>query len=554
MITRIRFQFLLSILILVPCLALFSQEYPLDQLSPQSAMYKHAYYLQDDHYQPEKAAEVFGSQSSANQILAIQLKQIFDSHGFKPVYSEIPSVPEYTDSTIGKQQYTPIKGYPDIYLIRNKTNWEFSSHTMGVIPEIHHKVFPLGTGVLMNLIPGTDRKSFLGLKAWQFIGVFILILFGFLLHKLDTFLIERIVRRLIQRTSLSEDFRNAIHRMAIPVSYLVLVLIIHRLFPSLLFPSDYAYFVVLGFNIVEPIFLTMGLYRLADVFSLILKRRAEKTDTTLDDQLVPLFRKAIKVLIVLFGIIAILNKLEFNLTALIAGVSIGGLAFALAAQDTIKNMFGSLMIFVDRPFQIGDLVSAEGFTGTIEEVGFRSTRIRTGANSLITVPNGKLVDMVVDNLGMRQFRRYKAFINLTYDTPVELIEMYVNGLRKIVEMHPQTRAEENEIHVNEMTASSINILFNVFFSSASWTEELKARQEIILETIRLAEVLGVKFAFQTQTLYIESFPNIAKADVLLDAEIPKPSISNNERFSGYMTGLEKRFKPQVEEQSNEHFE
>ncbi|MFM2286837.1 MAG: hypothetical protein RLZZ543_2334 [Bacteroidota bacterium] len=541
---------LLVVLFLSSSLSIFAQEFPLDQLSPQSAVYKHFYYLQEAHYQPEKAAEVFGSASATNIELALQLKQIFDSHGFKPDFSSIPSDPEFSDTTNGKQQYNLEKGFPDIYLIRHNNRWEYSTRTMRAIPEIHHAIFPLGTGVLMNLIPGTNQKSFLGLQAWQYIGVLILILFGFLLHKLFTFIIERIVRRLIQRTNVSEEFRMAIHRMAIPISYLVLVQVMHRLFPSLLFPSDYAYYIVLGFDIVEPIFLTIGLYRLVDVFSLILKRRAEQTDTTLDDQLVPLFRKAMKVFVVMFGIIAVLNNLDFNLTALIAGVSIGGLAFALAAQDTIKNMFGSLMIFVDKPFQIGDLVAADGFTGTVEEVGFRSTRIRTGANSLISVPNGKLVDMVVDNLGMRQYRRYKTFINLTYDTPVELIELYVQGLREIVQLHPETRAEENEIHVNEMSTSSVSILFNVFFSSKTWAEELKARHAIILETMRLAEQLGVRLAFPTQTLHIESFPEKKSPEMAY-----KTSIGDKDaRYAAYIAGLQERFQPKSEELSNEHFE
>ncbi len=550
MIRVLRFCLLLLIFLVKSGFSLFAQEYPIDQKSPQSAVFKHFYYLQDAHFQPEKAAEVFGNASASNQELAIQLKQIYDSRGFKPDFSSIPSDPEFTDTLINKQQYAPEKGFPVIYLVRNNEKWEYSSRTMQAIPEIHHKIFPLGTGILMNLFPGTNNKTFLGLKAWQYIGILILILIGFLLHRLFTILIERIVRRIIQRTNVSEEFKNAIHRMAIPISYLVLVQVMHWLFPSLLFPSDYAYYVVLGFDIVEPVFLTIGLYRLADVFSLILKRRAEQTDTTLDDQLVPLFRKAMKVFVVIFGVVAVLNNLDFNLTALIAGVSIGGLAFALAAQDTIKNMFGSLMIFVDKPFQIGDLVSADGFTGTVEEVGFRSTRIRTGANSLISVPNGKLVDMVVDNLGMRQFRRYKTFINLTYDTPVELIELYVKGLRQIVHLHPQTRAEENEIHVNEMSTSSISILFNVFFSSTSWSEELKARHEIILETIRLAEALGVRLAFPTQTLHIESFPE-KKSTV---QTFVNPNLSGEQRFESYIQGLSERFTPKSIEQTNEHFE
>jgi MscS family membrane protein len=165
------------------------------------------------------------------------------------------------------------------------------------------------------------------------------------------------------------------------------------------------------------------------------------------------------------------------------------------------------------------------------------------------VPNGKLVDMVVDNLGMRQFRRYKTFINLAYNTPIDQIELYVEGLRKIVEMHPQTRNEENEIHVNELSTSSINILFNVFFSSTTWTEELKVRHEIILETIRLADVVGVRFAFPTQTLHIETFSE--KQSVQLNQNQPD---SKEERYASYMNMLEQRFKLQQDSMTNEHFE
>ena len=133
----------------------------------------------------------------------------------------------------------------------------------------------------------------------------------------------------------------------------------------------------------------------------VLKRRAEKTVSTLDDQLIPLLRKFLKAVVLVLGAVWILSRLDFNVTALLAGVSLGGLAFALAAQDTLKNMFGSLLIFLDKPFQVGDWIQADSIDGTVEEVGFRSTRVRTFANSVIYVPNGKLSDMMVNNMGMR---------------------------------------------------------------------------------------------------------------------------------------------------------
>ena len=267
-----------------------------------------------------------------------------------------------------------------------------------------------------------------------------------------------------------------------------------------------------------------------------MKARAELTETSLDDQLVPLFRKTAKVFVIGFGLVYLLNNLNFNLTALIAGVSIGGLAFALAAQDTIKNMFGSLMIFIDRPFQIGDLVSLEGTLGTIEEVGFRSTRVRTPANSLVSVPNGKVVDMVIDNLGMRVYRRFQTNISLTYDTPVDLIETYVEGLRQIVLSHPKTNKDNFEIHLNDMAASSLNVLMNIFFIEEGWSSELKARHEIITEAIRLAELLKVRFAFPTQTLHMETFPD----KTIPDFGYPQNQESREKIVDAYIIEMKQR--------------
>ena len=238
-------------------------------------------------------------------------------------------------------------------------------------------------------------------------------------------------------------------------------------------------------------------------------RLSDKTDNTLDDQLVPLVRKALRSFVVIIGALFILDNLDFNVTAFLAGLSIGGLAFALAAQDTIKNFFGSLMIFIDKPFQIGDWVTSGEIDGTVEEVGFRSTRIRTFRNSVTYVPNGKLADAVVDNHGLRQYRRFSTKLALTYDTPPHLVELFVEGLRKIVEQHPDTRKDYYEVHLNDLGAHSLDVMFYIFFAVPSWSEELKAKHEILLKVMKLADTLGVRFAFPTQTLHMESFPGHA---------------------------------------------
>ena len=202
----------------------------------------------------------------------------------------------------------------------------------------------------------------------------------------------------------------------------------------------------------------------------------------MDEQLVPIMTRTLQAVIIVIAMLSALQLLDVNVTALIAGISIGGLAIALAAQDTVKNLFGSFTIFLDKPFQIGDWVNFNGVDGTVEEVGFRSTRVRTFANSLVSVPNGKLADMIINNYGLRVYRRYSTTITITYGTKPELIEQFVEGLRQIVALHPDTRKDAFYVHLNGMSSSSLDILFYIFFDVPDWNAELKAKEEILLAT------------------------------------------------------------------------
>ena len=184
-------------------------------------------------------------------------------------------------------------------------------------------------------------------------------------------------------------------------------------------------------------------------------------------------------------------------------MSTGGLALALAAQETVKNLIGSLMIFIDKPFQIGDLVTAGAVTGTIEMVGFRSTRIRTPENSVTTVPNGSLANMVVNNLGMRVYRRYKTDLSLTYSTSPEQIKAFIEGVKAIIASKEGVKTEGNQVVFNNMSASSLDVMLIVYFEVKTWDEELQLTQQILLEILQLAKELNVDFAFPSTSIYME---------------------------------------------------
>jgi MscS family membrane protein len=211
---------------------------------------------------------------------------------------------------------------------------------------------------------------------------------------------------------------------------------------------------------------------------------------------------------------------------------------ALAAQDTVKHFFGSIMIFVDRPFQIGDWIEVDGLNGTVEEVGIRSTRIRTFANSLVSFPNGQLADSVINNWGLRVYRRYSTKVGLTYDTPPDLLELYIEGMKGLVLNHPLTRKDYYEIHLNEFGPSSLDILVYVFFEADSWSAELKARHELMIGFIKLAEVLGVSFAFPSQTLYLENMPGQEKSGFNTNLEEVNP------KMQAFLDTFEKRHQNQ----------
>lgn len=243
-------------------------------------------------------------------------------------------------------------------------------------------------------------------------------------------------------------------------------------------------------------------YRLIDLVMAYFATFAAETESKLDDLLVPFITKVLKTVVVAVGLVFIVQSLGFNVGALLAGLGLGGLAFALAAQDTLKNFFGSITVIFDRPFQVGDWVKLGEMQGTVESVGFRSSRVRTFYNSLVTIPNSTLIGATVDNLGARRYRRISCKLAVTYSTTPEQMEAFCEGVREIIRRHPYTRKDYYEVHFNEFGDSSLNILLYCFLEAPDWSTELRERHRLFLAIMRLARQLGVDFAFPTQTIHL----------------------------------------------------
>lgn len=481
--------------------------------NPYNTIYSHLYYLQEDSYRPALAAQTLNNeQDSARKVrLAIQLKQVLDGKGLYVPVSQLPRDSNYVDSTSQKHFYVPFpRELPEVYLERIDEKWYYSSETVDAIPQLHKEVYPFGTDFLLNILPKYGQEKVLGLKVWQYLGLLFLLMLATVVFWLFNAALRPFVNRLVRfKRFPSLISKHTIRQITRLISVLLMIHLIRIFLPALQLPIKTNEYAVLSIRIVNIILIVWLLFKILEVGMRYFERFTAKTESKLDEQLVPILRRAFQFLLVVVGGIEALRVLDVNVTAFIAGISIGGLALALAAQDTLKNLFGSLTIFLDKPFQIGDWINFSGVDGTVEEVGVRSTRVRTFHNSQVYVPNGKLADMVVDNYGLRVYRRYSTKITIAYGTPTALIEQFVQGLRQIVERHPDTRKDFYHIYLNDLGAHSIDILFYIFFAVPTWPEELRARHEVLMGVIDLARKLGVEFAFPTQTLNVETFPEKA---------------------------------------------
>lgn len=257
-----------------------------------------------------------------------------------------------------------------------------------------------------------------------------------------------------------------------------------------------------GIYILTSLFAVWFGHRLVQALSYYLKEKALKTESRFDDIIIPLLTKTSFVIVYIIGALIVAKSLTFDVTGMIAGLGIGGLAFAFAAKDTLANFFGSIMLVLDRPFDIGDVIKSGELEGTVMEVGFRSTRIKTFYDSIITVSNGDLVNRSIDNLGKRQYRRLSTTLGVEYDTPPEKIEAFCEGIRQLILTHKWTRKDYFNVYFTGYGASSLDITLMVFWQTDDYTRELAERHRLMVDILRLAKELEVNFAFPTTTVHL----------------------------------------------------
>jgi MscS family membrane protein len=243
---------------------------------------------------------------------------------------------------------------------------------------------------------------------------------------------------------------------------------------------------------------------LIGILDVYLKKWAAGTESTIDDMLVPIVGKTLRLfVIVICGIIIVQNLTGLKIGPLLASLGIGGLAVALAAKDSIANFFGTLTILFDKPFQVGQRITIDKYDGIVENVGFRSTQIRTLTGHLVTIPNEKLVNSSVENIGERPYIRWLTNIGITYDTPPDKVEKAVHMIREILENHEGMKDDfPPRVFFNGFNDWSLNITVIAWYHPPNYWDFQAWLQKTCLEIMRRFEAEDIDFAFPSHTIYL----------------------------------------------------
>ncbi|MEO1230394.1 MAG: mechanosensitive ion channel family protein [Myxococcota bacterium] len=333
---------------------------------------------------------------------------------------------------------------------------------------------------------------------------FLVILLGFASRGVVVWLFGHYVRRLTGQTRVQWD-DDLVRLVPTPLSWAAQIGFWYLAAQLLRLPEEpvtIKTYVFQGLQVALAVTLCWTVMRLVDVLALFLGRASAGTESRLDDQLVPLIRKSLKLIVVITFGVTIVQNLGYSVTSVLASLGVGGLALALAAQDTVANVFGSVVVFTDRPFQVGDWIEVGGIEGTVEEVGFRTTRVRRFDKSLVTLPNQTFSSSPITNHSSRPIRRIDMTVGLTYESTADQLEKVIEDFRELVKSLEGLHRGFSFVHLVNFGASSLDVRIYCFTESTVWTAYLGVQEKLMLEVMRVVQRNGLELAFPTRTVYL----------------------------------------------------
>ncbi|NNL65844.1 MAG: mechanosensitive ion channel family protein, partial [Myxococcales bacterium] len=377
--------------------------------------------------------------------------------------------------------------------------WLFSAATVAAVPKLHQE---FGYGPLHRYLPAVFFEvRALEVLLWQWIALLALVVAAWMLSYLCAAGIVAALRPLVARTE--TDLDDRLFDATLPPLRLISAVFVFWLgsLPlGLAVPArEFLGAIERGLVLIAVTWLVI---RFVDVISEIIEQRLERRGQETAVPLVAPGRKTVKGVVFLVTFVAILDNFGFNVTALVAGLGVGGIAVALAAQKSIENLFGGIMLYADRPVRVGDFCKFAGQVGTVEEVGMRSTRVRTLDRTVVTVPNAEFSNLHLENFAERDFIRLHTVLGLRYETTPEQLRHLLVELRKLLYAHPKISNDPARVRFVSFGAYSLDVEITAYAATSDWAEFLGIREDFFLAAMDRVEASGTGFAFPSQTLYL----------------------------------------------------
>jgi MscS family membrane protein len=349
-------------------------------------------------------------------------------------------------------------------------------------------------------LPSWTRIKFLKLYIWQILGFILAILIGFIVKYLTRFISSVLVKILKKMPDGKINWKEKVLEFCDkPLSYLVTIGFWFFCLNLLSFEGGLLKF----FNIILQLLLSYNIirffYDLSKVFTEYLELRAQlakekNVESVFDSQIIPFVTRTSRVVIILLGVLMTFQNLGINVMSILAGLGVGGLAFALAARDMAANLFGSVMILLDRPFKVGEMVIINGIEGEVEEIGFRCTRVRTGNDSIVSIPNAEVANAKVENLSLRRFKKTNFRLLLSFETEGKKIEAFLEGIKLILQKYEPIKKDSVSIILKSIGNAGNEISVDFFSKIELWYEEDILKQNIFLEILSLLDILEIKLS------------------------------------------------------------
>ena len=359
----------------------------------------------------------------------------------------------------------------------------------------------------LNRVPALNRVLG-GVPLWQYLASIIYVILAFVVAKIFDVVVRGRIQAWATRTKgLFDDL--FVELLRAPFRMIVFVILLHIGLNLFAWPGWFESFISRGLTLVVALSLTYAVLRLVDLFTNYWRQRATPEERAFSEQLLPIIRNTAKVFIIFVAILLTLGNFGINITSLITSLGIGGLALALAAQDTLANFFGAIVIVLDKPFRIGDRIQLPGADGTVEAVGFRSTRVRAADGNLIYIPNKTIGNATITNIARASSTRAVINLALPYTTPAEKMRRASQLVEEILKGFPNTK--EFTVTVNQFGESAMNLQAVHVWDGIDLKGHASVLQELNLAIKKRFEQEGLEFAFPSRTVYLQPRDGAATA-------------------------------------------